>query len=441
MRLKDRLASLVVRQTALTVALVLAALVGFAATALHVIALEMRADLQRTVDTDVAGLADIAATGGDAELARRIADRLALQPVEREPLRYLLLDAAGRRLAGNMAQTRLDAARSEIGIERGLLLRATKVKGGATVVVGRSLRPLDTLAARLWRLALIGVAATVTLSLAAAALFAGRVGGRVARLNAAFDRFDDGDRQSRVAGVSGGDEIARLGRHVDRHLAKVERLFRTQRQISDDIAHELRTPLVHLDTRLLRALEHDLAPEAAEQLERARGDIRSVVSLCDALLDIALAESAVGAGAPGLHVDLSELASDLAELYAASAEEAGISLSARIAGGVAIRGEAMQLTRMIANLLDNAIKYVPAGGNVRLSLSAGPRLVIEDDGPGVPEADRELIFERFRRSAETGDGHGLGLALVRVIAARHGLSARAEDAGPGARFVVEPAAA
>ena len=101
----------------------------------------------------------------------------------------------------------------------------------------------------------------------------------------------------------------------------------------------------------------------------------------------------------------------------------------------------MQMARLIANLLDNAFKYAPAGSRVRLTIGAGPRIVVEDNGPGVAPADRERIFQRFIRSAASGNGHGLGLALVKVIAARHGLAARVEDAAPGARFIIEPVAA
>jgi signal transduction histidine kinase len=239
----------------------------------------------------------------------------------------------------------------------------------------------------------------------------------------------------------GGDEIARLTGHVDAHLDRIEKLLRAQREISDDIAHELRTPLVHLDSRLLKALDRNADREVGEELERARADIRSVVSLFDALLDIALAESAGGSGTLRQEIDLSEVAGDVAELYQASAEEAGITFTTRIAPDVQLRGEAMQLARLIANLLDNAFKYAPRGSRVRLSVSPGPRILVEDDGPGVPPEDAERIFQRFLRGGTKANGHGLGLALVTVIAARHGLAARVESAAPGARFVVEPVGA
>ncbi len=440
----NRFASIAVRQTLISTAIVLCAVLAFAAVAVGTTAASMRADLLRTIDTDIAGLVDVMAGSGVADLRLRIGDRIALAPMAGAPALYLLIDSHGARLAGNLtALPPLDAARSasgEVATPTGpALLRATRLRGGLTLVVGRSLVPMEVLVRHLESVVALAAMATLATALLVGFFAAGGLSARVARLNNAFDRFDRGDLGARSGTIGGVDEVALLGQHVDAHLGRIEQLFRAQRQISDDIAHELRTPLVHLDTRLLEALDRNTDPLVATALDRARADVRSVVSLFDALLDIAMTESAGGGATPGTRLDLSEVASDLAELYAASAEEAGIDFVWRIAPGVEMRGEAMQITRLIANLLDNAFKYAPAGSRVLLTVAAGPRLMVEDNGPGIAPDDRDAIFERFRRSTAAGSGHGLGLALVRVIAVRHGLAARCEDAGPGARFIVEPA--
>ena len=434
--------SLAVRQALLTTAVAAIAVTGFGVAVVGVVDHRSRADLQHTIDTDIAGLSDIMAEGGTTELQRRIADRTDFAASAATRAFYRLERPDGTFLAGNLAvHPRLDAARSVAGTVAAdgepVLVRGTQLRGGVRLFVGRSLQPETALIDRLWWTLAAAALATLGLSLAIGVAIASRVARRVTALNTTFDMFDRGDMTARSA-IAGSDELDRLAAHVDAHLGKIELLFHAQRQISDNVAHELRTPLVHLDARLLQALDSGPAPDVAAQLERARADIRAIVTMFDALLDIALAESATANGAAP-QIDLSQLATDVAELYAASAEEAGIDFSTRIASDVAMAGDAMQMTRLVANLLDNALKYVRPGGHVRLTLAAGPRLTVEDDGPGVPAGERERIFQRFHRAAPTGNGHGLGLALVSVIAARHALVARVEDAAPGARFIVEPA--
>jgi len=439
----SRQPSLAIRQSLLIMVLSLAAIFVCAFVLIAYARADMRTDALRTVDTDMTGLVDVMAAGGAPELERRIADRIALDPRDGEAPLYFLAGPDGRRLAGNLpALPAIDAAHSAAGdipVGDGMAVaRATRLRGGITLVVGRSLLPAERLATRLWR-AFTWTALAVALgSLVVGRLAAERIRRRVAALNDAFDRFDRGDVSARAGRRGRDDEIGRLTAYVDEHLERIQQLLLSQRQISDNIAHELRTPLMHLDNRLVRALEQAPPPAVVAEIEAARSDIRMVVSLFDGLLDIALAEA--GAPAPSALADLSEVAADVAELYEASAEEGGIDLIVRIAPNVTLRGEAMQLARMIANLLDNALKYAPAGSRVRLEVATGPRLIVEDNGPGVPEEDRERIFQRFLRSRQSStNGHGLGLALVRVIAMRHGLIARVEDARPGARFVIEPA--
>lgn len=437
-----RISSLAFRHAALIILVVMVTTGCFAVASISAVNRTMRATLLRTIDTDIAGLADVAASGGPAELQRRIADRIAFDPFGLDQPSYLLTDSAGRKLSGNIAfdaeATAATSQTSEIVTPAGpVLVRATRLKGDMTLVVGRSLAPANALRRTMDIYLLIGslVAFLVTAILTYA--ISGRLERRIQKLNVVFERFGLGDLAARTAPERRSDEISQLVGHVNRHLGKAEALVRAQRQISDDIAHELRTPLTHLDTRLLNLIGQSDDATVNLELEKARSDIRSVVSLFDALLDIALAESASAPSATAAAVNLSELAADVAELYAASAEEAGIDFSTRISAQVSLVGEHMQLARMMANLLDNAFKYAPSGSKVRLIISNGPVIIVEDDGPGISETDQERIFDRFQRGSVGGGGHGLGLALVKVIAMRHGLAARVEDAKPGARFVIE----
>ena len=201
----------------------------------------------------------------------------------------------------------------------------------------------------------------------------------------------------------------------------------------------MRTPLMHLDTQLVKLARETGDAALGEALARARGDIRGIVALLESLLDIASSEAKIGDRSGLKPVNLSAMVARLADLYADSAEESGHRFDVAIAPGVTFPGEEMQLARLVTNLLDNAFKYVPAGGTIRLALAAGPRLELSDDGPGIPDGDRETVFTRFRRAhGETKGGAGLGLALARAIAQRHGLSLTLLASQRGAHFMLQP---
>lgn len=437
--MKRLFASFAVREALLIALVVLAAVAAFGWSAMTVVDRSLRADLLHTIDTDLAGLVDVEAAGGVGELARRIGDRTALATRDSARPYYLLLDGGDHARAGNLpALPDVDVGGSGVAetTVRGdaVLVRATRLRGGATLVVGRSLAHVDVLETALARRLLLAALAVIAVALVVGLAAARRLERRIARVNRVFHRFTAGDLAARVPAQRPDDEITALGRHIDHHLDRIAQLIAAQRDIADNIAHELRTPLAHLDTRLRLLLEQAEGSTFADPLAAARADVRSIVSLFEALLDVALAEGDARHAAPA--IDLSALAADLADLYAASAEEAGLAFAVRIAPGVTMRGQPMQVSRLISNLLDNAIKFVPAGCAIGLTVEPGPMIVVEDDGPGILPEDRELVFRRFSRAHSQAAGHGLGLALVRVIAARHGLTVRLEDANPGARFVV-----
>jgi signal transduction histidine kinase len=430
--------AIAIRQALLTAAVIVLATSGISGLAFMAVDQAARIELLHTIDTDIAGLVDVEAEGGQAQLAQRIHDRT---DFETSPASYYLLtDSTGHRLAGNLPAMPVSFARSsgsaQLAVGRQVVLvRATVLRGERVLAVGRSLGGVTAFGAYLLRLFLISEATIAAAALLIGLLLARGLTRRIERINATFARFSGGDTGARVGAMRSEDEIATLARHADHHLERVVSLIDAQREISDNIAHELRTPLGHLDTHLREALAANRDPGVEALLQAARSDIHSVVSLFDALLDIALAESA--SGASGLtRFDLSELAAGVVELYEASAEEAGMHLTARIAPGVSMCGEPMQVSRILVNLLDNALRHLPEGSRIRVAISPGPVMIVEDDGPGIDEADRETVFQRFRRSGGSSAGHGLGLALVSSLATRNGMTARIEDAKPGARFII-----
>ncbi len=431
-----------IRSIAFRIALRASALALVAVVALAVMTLATVRDattrmLDTTVATDTTGLIDIYASGGEAELARRIADRVAWEAAGQRS-RYLLLRGT-RRIAGDLTRpSPLDASRSQRGYimvdGQSLYAQATALAPGVTLHVARSFPAERALLARL-ALAFAFVGGAVVLASALLALRAARkLEGRVTTINAAYATAEPGAIGA-LGAETAHDEIGQLARNSGNALARLAALVDAQRHISDQIAHEIRTPLSRLD-RQLAAIGSQSAQ--AKDAMLARTQIASITALLDSLLDIAANEARRGDRRGLTTVDLSELVSAFDDLYRPSLEDAGLRFKLAVEPAIVFEGNAMDLRRMISNLLDNVIRHVPPGRSVALELARGPKITVRDDGPGIPEPLRAHVFDRFARS--DGGGHGLGLALVRAIAERHGLAARLGD-GEGTAIVIEPAAA
>ena len=400
------------------------------------------ASAREAVDLDLAGLVDIHASGGQDELVRRIGDRLAIKPADGGTPHYLLSDDRGARIAGDIAAwPSLDPAISEAGLVRlgegtEAYARATQLGPDLRLVVAHEAADAAPLLQRVALVFLAGGAVFVLVIGVFSRLSMDRLRRRITRINAAY-REPGRVQLGALAAAERPDEIDELAAHSASALARLSSLMEAYRDASDQIAHEIRTPLMHLDGRLVKALATDPPPETAKRLLEARGEIRRLVGTLESLLDIAASKAHQGDRHGLKPLNLSAMVERICELYQDSAEESGHAFTWRITPGIKLEGEESQLGRLVTNLLDNAFKYVPEGGRVMLTLDPGPVLVVEDDGPGVPEAERERIFERFYRSeGQRGNlsGSGLGLALARAIAERHRLTLVLEPAASGARF-------
>lgn len=423
----------------------LALLAGLWALTNHTIRTAQSEAARQAVDVDLAGLADIYATSGEAELIARIKDRMALQPSDGSRTYYLLMDGRGRPLAGDVPRwPDLDPATSEAGEVR---LGANTIAHARATLLGPALQllvarapPGNALAQQVLLVFLVSGSGVTAAFFLLGFRAARRLQERISRIS---DSLDKGDAAVLEAPAHPGpqDEIDLLAAQSQRALARERQLVNAYRAISDQLAHEVRTPLMHLDTRLNRLLSQQPAPDARTELVGAKDDLRRLVTMVTSLLDIAANEASAGNSRGLKPVDLSILVSSLCDLYGDSAEDLGRVFEWTVAPGITIAGDEAQLSQLVVNLLDNAFKYTSEGGMVRLSLEKGPILRVEDDGPGVPEADAERIFERFYRakSVDTATpGSGLGLALARAIAGRHGLTLRLEPSQKGACFVARP---
>lgn len=430
---------LVLTATALTLAAT--ALLYFVTAA--VIRSEADAALLRSVDTEIAAMADIHATGGRRELVARIRDRLAMRADGQDRAHYLLADSSGSPIVGDIAHwPLLSAENSQAGFvtlagEIPVFARATQLAPDLRLVAAREYGGRTHLLSRVRTAFLLTGAGILLAALGLGWATAGRLRRRVQGLNRGFHAIETGDLGHRLSNVP-PDELGELAEHANRLVDRLAQVIQAQRDVTDQVAHEIRTPLAHLDAHLLRLIERSVDPALTESLGQLRQDARGIAELLDSLLDIAASEARRGDRTGLEQVDVSQIASDLADLYADSASELGLDFRPRIAPNVIIDGDTMQLTRALSNLLDNAFKYAGANSRVELIVEPGPRLIVRDNGPGVPAEMRERIFRRFERGADRGRGHGLGLALVRAIAARHGLRIQCRDAEPGAEFAIEP---
>ncbi len=342
----------------------------------------------------------------------------------------LLLDRKGQVLAGTVERwpDGLQAAGEGFGTDGAAEFRQGQTRwlavarilpGGFPMLVARSLAPVDATLASLRRgMAALGVALLVA-GAVVGGLAARSVMGRIGRVNALADRVAQGDLSARLPGPRSRDEFGLLETHVHAMLDRIENLNRATHRLSDTIAHELRTPLNRLMQKLGRV---EGQPEVVEEL---RGEMRNAIRVFDSLLDISRAEADQGVGGGLVPVDLSAVAAEVWELYEPLAEDKGLTGAAAVQPGLGVLGDRNLIAQMLSNLLDNAIKYCSPGDSLSLTLTEGPDrhlLRIADTGPGLPEDIRGEAFERFVRAERDRGikGHGLGLALVRAIAARHG---------------------
>lgn len=254
-----------------------------------------------------------------------------------------------------------------------------------------------------------------------------------------------GDLSSRMP-VMGADEFSVLASNMNAMLERIEKLVQGIRQVSDNIAHDLRTPLTRLRSDVQVALQQGDAEAHKAALERVHGELEKMQSIFSSLLAISRAESG-GMPVKRAVVDFSELLNELVELYIPSAEEHGLVLHGEVADGLLIYGNRQLLAQIISNLFDNALKYVPAGREVRLQAQRQEsqiKIVVEDSGPGIPPAMRDKVFERFTRldPSRTMAGSGLGLSLAKAfVELHHGTIAIAKSPLGGSAFILDLPAA
>lgn len=255
------------------------------------------------------------------------------------------------------------------------------------------------------------------------------------------DIVQSGDLSGRMP-VVGSDEFSTLACNMNAMLERIEKLVQGIHQVSDNIAHDLRTPLTRLGAEVQVALRDDDPSAHRNALQRVHAEVEKMQAIFNSLLAIGRAESG-GVPIKSAVMDFSQLLGEMVELYTPSAEECGLSLAEEIEPGLLVSGNRQLLAQVVSNLLDNALKYVPAGGIVKLRADRDGeqvKVVVEDSGPGIPGELRDKVFERFMRvdPARTIAGAGLGLSLAKAfVDLHHGRLFVADSSLGGSAFTIE----
>lgn len=360
---------------------------------------------------------------------------------------YGLFDTNARKLAGDLTIARprpgwqwatLTRANGQVARMR---LNAIDLPQHRRLVVALDDRAAAWLDATIFGLFLAAILVALVLGLVGALILGGYLRRRLDAVVSTARTITAGEFGERVPVGPLGDEFDRLGAALNAMLDRIAQLVENLRQVSGDVAHDLRTPLARLRGEI--ELARNGAPEAATQrdaLDRALQQSDDLLRLFAAILRISEVEG--GAIAAGFaRVDLSALAEDLAESYAPAVADGGRSLAPTIATGLVVRGDRELIAQALINLLDNAQRHTPLGTTITLAAAPdadGVRLTVADNGPGVPAADRARVVRRFVRldPSRGSSGHGLGLNLVAAIASAHRGRLLIEDNAPGLRATI-----
>lgn len=408
-----------------------------------------RGSLLRASNDDLQSIQKAYAAGlprgkGVHEAKEMIEDRM-LAPDETD--RFLLQSASGKRLAGNMPPMAPHAGTFDLhypeqdGKVHDVLGSGAFLSRDVYAYVGR-----DRQEAQQTELSVLKDFAGIFLGsiflAALSGLFLGRnFLARIDRISATCHSIMAGRLGERIPAGDSQTELGRLATTINGMLDRIQTLMQSLEQVTNDIAHDMRTPLTHLRHSLERAHKAGATREQyAAAVENALHETDQLLEMFAALLRIAEIEA--GARRDGfVAVDLGKLLDRAFEMYRPVMHDEHRPFRVDAASGLAVRGDPRLLLQMISNLLDNASIHTPRGAAVtlRAHLAEGrPTLVVTDAGPGISPEDREKVFRRFyrREQSRTSPGSGLGLSLVAVIAALHEATVRLEDGNPGLRVVI-----
>ena len=398
--------------------------------------------IQALVEADLNGLSDLYATRRIIAVRQALERRSKVQHAT--SVIFLLLDKKGKKLAGNIKIWPKNLPNDNSwnvfsfpsqSVENIRYFGAgARLPGPFPLMIARSMAPRDAVLSQLRWTMVIALCTILIVGFALGYWLSRRMIGRLVAMNRICEAVEQGDMDARIKDGS-ADEFGALASHINRMLTRISALVAGTREISDRIAHELRTPLNRILLRIENVQDTQPPKLVATELGEINKDVRDTIDIFESLLDIATAESDAGDISALLPVDLAAILIEITELYSAVADEKNITITTHIEENAMILGDRNLLNRALANILDNAIKFSPAKSAIVITLIKGAhhQLDIRDSGPGLKPGMEERVFDRFYRGDLLTNipGHGLGLAIVRAIAVRHGIKITLTGQGDG----------
>jgi signal transduction histidine kinase len=407
-------------------------------------------DEDNEIGVEFASIQDEAQLSGQARLPAIIDNHLRLRKDVRAI--YLLQDSAGQKVIGNVPAMEpvIGTATLRMRVDdqsRQVRARGYRLANGDYLLIGQDTRTLRDMKALIVRAFGVGLLVTLLLALFGGVIVSTTMLKRIDAVSRTARAIVGGDMSQRVPVRGTDDEFDELAASVNAMLNRIDDLMRSMRQVSNDVAHDLRTPL----TRLRQRLEHARRrAQTTEELHEALGhsiaQVDSILETFGALLRIAQIEAG-GRASEKSAINVSRLLTAIVDDFAPAAEDQGQTLVAEIDKGLSMSGDPELLTQMVVNLVDNAIRHSPPGARICIEAKAvgdSLELAVVDNGPGIPQRERENVLRPFYRleASRTTEGSGLGLSLVAAIAKRHDAKLSLGDNSPGLRVaVLFPAAA
>jgi signal transduction histidine kinase len=408
----------------------------------------MEEQLRAAIDTEIASLVDdFGSSGIDSTIdaiKRRVGSR------EHEASYYLLQDAGGRKIAGNLGAMAAADGWYELPIppqgddndpSDTLMAHGQVLPNGWFLLVGQDTDNFTDFEDLIVNIAAGSLAAAFALAVIGGLATSASMLRRVTAITDAGREIMRGNLARRIALRGNGDEFDRLSGNLNEMLDRIQMLMDGLRQVSNDIAHDLRTPLTRLRQRLeLARAKATTVADYQAAVDQAIAETDEILDTFGALLRIAQIEAGTRRSA-FTAVDLSGVLQTIVETYAAVAEDHHHQLASRIAEGVTVQGDRQLLTQMVANLVENALRHTPIATRIEVELaepSSAPVCVIRDNGPGIPEPERQKVFRRFYRldASRATPGSGLGLSLVAAVAELHRIAIEVGDNEPGLRVTL-----